>query len=204
MSRCTQRATCTLQVHFWSVHQQFFTFLLRHCSVILHYLCLSFFFSSSFFCAFFLTMATFTCQSEPHNSISDEVILFWPMTHRQSRLWANRHIQLEKFISPCNNLTKNGMNDAGCQKEKVFWDVCVQPHDHIFSPWYYLMDGYFRSNYLQGCDCDGTWLHATLAQYKLHYKVDVVCTIWNCIPVSHVCYQHWSEAKNEIGDFWLG
>lgn len=32
------------------------------------------------------------------NLISDEGLLFWPMAHRKSRLWANHHLQLEKFL----------------------------------------------------------------------------------------------------------
>lgn len=30
--------------------------------------------------------------------ISDEGLLFWPMAHRQSRLWADHQLQLEKFL----------------------------------------------------------------------------------------------------------
>lgn len=101
MSKCTQRATCTLQVHSrrgQSVHRQFFTFY-WDCSVLLH--CFSFSLTHG--------NSNPSVKTAPgFNSISDEGLLFWPTAHRQSSLWANHHLQLEKlnnrWARPCYSL----------------------------------------------------------------------------------------------------
>ncbi len=105
------------------------------------------------------------------NSISDEEFLFWPMAHRQSRLWANHHLQLEQFLSRFNDLTKKIIMDTDCQKGEKFSEMCptilFYPFTQLFP-----MD-YFHP---QGGDHVGAWnaqLHAILARYTLDNKVDV-------------------------------
>lgn len=155
---------------------------LRLCSVLLHYL---------------FSFSVNHGNSDPSvktapgiNSISDEGFLFWPMARRQSRLSANHHLQLEKFLFTFNDLTKKNLFFNWTQTAGVSGDV--PSHTITFHP-LILYGTLFPSvgRWSRWCmKCSVTCNPCPV--YKLENKRgcswQALLTLSNCTPDRHVCF----------------
>lgn len=155
----SRRATCTPQAHLTkgqSVHQQFF--------LLLHLLCV----------VFLWTMASLIPQSKLHrwiNSISDEGFLLRTNPDRNSRLWSNHHLQLQKFLSHENDLT-TWFSLTSCYSP---WMIIPQIIIAI------LNDQCMKCSLTCSPSHDINWI-------TIRMQFANLSTLWNCIDKNSVCF----------------